>query len=125
MINITIYLELIFTIILIFLPIGISIIFFITNKLQKNILFQLFSSIHGLFEVIVFIGAIALFENGVFSNLFYEIIYNILYIIPILSIFSSFYWYKENSNFFYLNIINVLYLLLFLLYGLLFFIIVD
>lgn len=82
----------------IFLSIGISILYYFTNKSQKNIVFRILSSIHGFFGSLLFLIAFTMWvtDNSTSKFLF---LYQVLYIIPVISIFLSFFYIREIKYF--------------------------
>ena len=100
----------------IFFTIGISILFYLTNKSQKNIVFKILSSIHGFFGSLLFFVAFFMWKTGNSTSNFLGL-YQILYIIPVISIVFSFFWYKGNKIYLILHIINIICLLYYYFYG--------
>jgi hypothetical protein len=110
------------------LPIAISISFYFLNKKQSNVLFRICSSIHGLLVAILYIaagiiescldGMDLLIYNGNFNFIYQTIfIYKILFILPVLSIVLSFFWFKGNKYYHLLHILTLLFLLIYLHLG--------
>jgi len=104
----------------IFLTIGISIFFYVTNKSQKNIIFKILSSIHGFFGSLLFLISFIMWITNNSTSKFL-VLYQFLYIIPIISIFLSFFLYKGNKIFLTLHIINIICLIYYYFYGLMYY----
>jgi|GEM_PF-3024518 hypothetical protein len=110
------------------LPIAISITFYLLNKKQSNILFRICSSIHGLLAAILYIAAGIIesvleemgltIRDGNYCIVYQSLhIYEILFILPILSIVLSFFWFKGNKYFHFLHILTLIFLINYLFLG--------